>query len=66
MATEHTKHQVESEERQDVVKDLIRVMLAYYWRDLCSFYHNIMTDLLIYVLYTSAIVSMNPTVTDIS
>ena len=45
MATEHTKHQVKSEERQDVVKDLTRVMLAYYWRDLHNFYHDRFIDL---------------------
>ena len=57
MATEHSKHQVESEERQDVVKDLTRVIsLAYYyhWRDLlCNF---TMTDLLsVCVLHTCTI-----------
>ena len=48
MATEHTKHQVESKERQGVAQDWTRViLLAYYyyyycWRDfdIHCFYHD--------------------------
>lgn len=47
MATEHTKHQVESKERQGVAQDWTRVILLayyfycyYYWRDLI---HSVFT-----------------------
>ena len=66
MATEHTKHQVESEERQDVVKDLTRV-IYYCWPIIIvtstgeTYIYAIftMTNLsLVCVLYTCTIVLM--------
>ena len=64
MATEYTKHQVESKECQGVAQDWTReISLAYYyyccWRDLI-FTVFTMTDLtLVCILYTCTIVLMN-------